>query len=484
MIFNPKPLVAAIALATFSASTVALAEEKKVDHGTLDAQIKLQHVVDAKDNGYDPNSGQAWMLQLKYMSPKITDNLKLGLTAHTVADYFKDADTEVVQGEKRPASGLYKPNNDLVGAPTAQLSEFYLRYADKKTFAYAGRKQFRSPLTNSAESTVPDYHAVLGGTYKLNKQFKAGLAHIGQMSLGTRATNEYGLLGEGTGTAGVTQRTLGTDQLNAAAGDNIEVMKFYDISQIALGVNTDEDTAGLTVANLYYSPTKNLDLELWDYYAHDIYNAVYGEANYYSKFKPTKQRLIISGQALIQNEVGQALAKDTYFGEIDYQMIGVKAEVKNKKWGAFVAANQSTGNSGFYNAFSGDPGFTSSQFSRNEYREDVTAFKVEGRYTVSPKFIVKLSYANYSKSNTTPFFDGAAAAGVVDGQTLPGFTQGVTEAVEAQKNAEEVNIKLIFKPMKKARLILTHAIRTSEYDGSNNLDLTMAHTRLIGLYNF
>ena len=481
MTFKFKPLIAALALASFSATSAVAAEEaKKVDYGSLSGQVKLQHVVDAKDNGYDPNSGQGWMLQLKYLSPKLANNLRFGITAHSVGDIFKVADTEVVPGEKRPASGLYKPNNELFGDIHSQLSEFYLRYSDKKTFAYAGRKQFYSPLTNSAESTVPDYHTVIGGTYKINKKFKAGLAHINKMSLGTRAANEYGLLGEGTGTGGVTQRTLGTSDINNIAGDNIEVMKFYDISQIALGVNTDEDTAGLTVANAYYRHSKNLNFELWDYYAHDIYNALYGEWTYSTKIKPLKKKLVISGQGLMQTEVGQALAQDTYFGEIDYKMLGIKAEIKDRKWGAYIAMNQSFGDSGFFNAFSGDPGFTSSQFSRNEYREDVTAIKVEGRYTVNPKFIVKASYATYSQSRTRPYFD-------VFGQyVVPGVdyqSSGITN-VEAVRDADETNIKLIFKPMKKARLILTHAIRTSEYDGVGGADLTMAHTRLIGIYNF
>lgn len=483
MAFNLKPLVGAIALATFSASAFAAEKEQKVDYGSLSGQVKLQHVVEAKDNGYDPNSGQAWMLKLKYKSPKLNNNFRIGITAHSVGDILKVADPEVVAGEKRPASGLYKPSKDnFEGELYSQLSEFYLQYSDKKLYAYGGRKQFRSPLTNSAESTVPDFHYLLGGTYKINKKVKTGLAHINKMALGTRAANEYGLIGEGTGTGGVTQRTLTNQDVENAINffgtdaDNIEVLKFYDISQVALGVNTDEDTAGLTVANVSYSPTKNLDFELWDYYAHDIYNALYGEAIYYSKFKPTKQRLVISGQALIQNEVGRALAEDTYFGKIDYKLLGVKAEVKNKKWGAFIAANRSFGQSGFFNAFSGDPGYTSSQFSRNEYRENVTAVKVEGRYTVNPKFIVKASYANYSKSNTNPYFD------VNDSQSIPGVQNSV--GAEPQKDSNEIDIKLIFKPLKQARLILTHSIRTSEYDGYNDADLTMAHTRLIGMYNF
>lgn len=474
MAIKTKTIVGAIALSLASGSAMAADKaKKKASTGKLSGQVKLQHVVNAKDNGYDPNSGQGWMLQLKYISPRV-NNFGMGVQFHAVGDIFGVADTDVVAGKKRPASGLYKPDNDLEGQLAAQFSEVYGSYYDKKLYAYVGRKKFSSPLTNSAESTVPDFHQLIGGSYKINKQFRVGLAHINKMSLGTRAANEYGLIGEGTSTGGVTQRTLGLDD------SNIEVMEFYDIADIALGVGTKEDTDGLTVVNASYRVSKKLNFSVWDYYAHDIYNALYGEMTYTTKFKPTKQKLVISGQAMAQNEVGDALAEAT-FGEIDYNLVGLKAELKNKKWGAYVAANKSSGNSGMFNAFSGDPGYTSSQFSRNEYREDVTAYKVEGRYSFSPKFIVKASYANYGKSKTTPFFD---YEGRYVGPGVPGMPETFSPDIKAQKDATETDIKLIWKPMKKARLILTHAIRTSEYDGFNGADLTMAHTRLIGIYNF
>lgn len=472
MTFTFKPVVGAVALALFTSQAVSAEKAApKLSDGKLSGQVKLQHVVNAKDNGYDPNSGQGWMLKLKYVTPKV-NNFSVGIAAHAVGDIFGVADSDVVAGEKRPASGLYKPNKDLEGELATQLSELYLNYYDKKLHAYAGRKKFNSPLTKSAESTVPDFHQVLGGSYKVSKQVRVGLAHINQMSLGTRAANEYGLMGEGTGTAGVSQRTLGTSNMP----ENIEVMKFYDISEVALGIGTEEETAGLTVANASYRASKRLNFSVWDYYAHDIYNAVYAQGSHVTPMKGKK--FIVKGQALIQTDIGDKLAEST-FGEIDYKMVGLKAELKSKKWGAYIALNKSTGNSGLFNAFSGDPGYTSSQFSRNEYREDVTAYKVEGRYTVNPKFIVKASYANYGQSNTQPKFDMSP-----NGYGVPGIPETFDENITAQTDATEVDVKLIWKAMKKTKLVLTHSIRTSEYDGYNGADLTMAHTRLIGMYNF
>jgi long-subunit fatty acid transport protein len=122
------------------------------------------------------------------------------------------------------------------------------------------------------------------------------------------------------------------------------------------------------------------------------------------------------------------------------------------------------------NAWGGDPGFTSSIFSRNEYRENVTAFKIGGRYKITPKLTLKGGYANYGQSDTS------APAKVLK--------VAATGRVAPQTDATELDIALIWKPKKNVMLKLFHANRTSEYEGANSKDLTQAHTRLIGVYKF
>lgn len=178
------------------------------------------------------------------------------------------------------------------------------------------------------------------------------------------------------------------------------------------------------------------------------------------------KKLKLSGQYLNQSAAGDELA-----GDIDFNMYGIKAALGSKKWGAFIAMNQSSGDTGMFNAFSGDPGYTSSQFSRNEYRENVTAYKVGGSYKIAPKWKVMASYANYGQSDTTV-------------PVVPGIDITNGSTVTAQTDATELDLAVMWKPTKKTMIKVTHAQRVSEYDGFNGADLTMGHTRLIAVANF
>ena len=455
-----KPIFNALAL-TLAAGTVSAADKSQNEDGKLTAMVKLQHVVDAKDNGYDPNTGTAQMFKLKYVSPSI-HGAKLGMGFYAVGDLLKNTDLDIDPG--RPASGLYlneAPNE--TPSMTTVLGELYLDYKLGDLNFFGGRMMFKSPLTISAESTVPDFHEAYGVKYKASTSFKLGLSHMTKMSIATRGANEFGLIGEGTGTGGITQSPYGPNQVVRG--------EFFDIATVALGPNAEE-TNGLTMLNAQYKPSKKMDLNAWAYLAHDIYNALYLEGNHVTPLKGKKLKL--SAQYLTQKAAGDKLATGSFDADdIDFNMYGIKAALGSKKWGAFIAMNQSSGDTGMFNAFSGDPGFTSSQFSRNEYRENVTAYKVGGKYKVAPKWTITAGYANYGKSDTIV----AVVPGI-------GQTGGSATGVTAQTDATELDIAVTFKPTKKTMIKVTHAQRTSEYDGFQGADLTMGHTRLIAVAKF
>jgi imipenem/basic amino acid-specific outer membrane pore len=52
--------------------------------------------------------------------------------------------------------------------------------------------------------------------------------------------------------------------------------EFVNMGTYAIG----DSTAGVSVLSATYTGIKGLKLQLWDYYAHDILNALYAEANY------------------------------------------------------------------------------------------------------------------------------------------------------------------------------------------------------------
>ncbi|MEA3404371.1 MAG: hypothetical protein U9R28_01375 [Pseudomonadota bacterium] len=239
MTFQMKPIVGAVALAT---ATATAAETPNDKGGKLTAQVKLQHVVDAKDNGYDPNTGTAEMFTLKYLSSSI-NGAKIGMGFYAVGDLFDNTDLDIDPG--RPASGLYVTGDASV---KAVLGELFVDYSRNDLNVYGGRMMFKSPLTTSIESTLPDFHTVVGANYKATKSFSVGLAQMTQMSIAARGASEFGLIGEGTGTAGIIQSPVALARA-----------EFHDISTVALGEGA-EDTNGLTILNASFKPSKKMNV--------------------------------------------------------------------------------------------------------------------------------------------------------------------------------------------------------------------------------
>ncbi|MFT7005182.1 MAG: hypothetical protein ACJAWW_002555, partial [Sulfurimonas sp.] len=185
---------------------------------------------------------------------------------------------------------------------------------------------------------------------------------------------------------------------------------------------------------------------------------LYAEVEYkYPVMKGTK--LTVSAQYLTQTAVGDELVSDT-FGDVDYNMMGAKVKVGNKKWSAYVAYNKSGDtDTGFFNAWGADPAYTSSMFTRNAYRQDVSAYKIGGHYAIMKGLKLIASYANYGQSKT----------------------KGL--GVFATEDAYEADIILAYKPTKAWTLKVFNAIRNSEY-GTFATETDMNHFRAVASYKF
>lgn len=441
-----RPLVGAIALALVSQP--ALSKNITVDgenKGDLDLMVKAMHVVDGKENGFDPNYGTSTLLKLKYSSPS-WNGIQLGLGGYVVGDLLglNDETLNTAEGEKA-ASGMFA--NDYTSTESI-LGEAYLKYRQDAFSAFAGRMIFNSPMTKSAVSTLPSFHTAFGGNYKFSDSLNVGLAQITEIAPGARTITEFGLIGEKTITAGTTFNTYGTD--NQAT--------FLDVSEVTrIGSTEADNDNGINALSLNYKPTKATNIDVWNFYADNITNTFYVEASQGYKLA-NKSKVKVMAQFLNQTDVGNF---DTTFGrEIDYNLFGVKAVYATKGWKAYAAFNKSSGDTEMLNAWSGDPAYTSSMFSRNAYREDVSAYKIGGMYKITPKWIASASYANYGQSDTP------------------------TGSLTAQNDATEINAVLTWKAAKKTVVKLTHSNRTSEYDDATSGDRTQSHTRLIGVWKF
>ncbi len=413
--------------------------------GKTSGQMKAMHILSDNTNGFAPENGSGYLVTLKYITPEVYKGLKFG------AAFYANGDTGFTKWDdsnNKPAKGMFTTSR---GETKALLGQVYLEYKNKELFIKAGRQILNTPLTKIKWSLMPNFYEAAILKYKATKSLSLSITHINSMAYGSRTITDWGLIGEGTGTAG-------SSQMPVSNGGTFEQAKFHNLGAGA-GV---ERTDGMTAANISYKIAKNLKVSLWDYYAYDIANMIYADVSY--KMPVMKgTALTLQAQYLDQSNIGKDLK-----GDLDFNMYGAKAKIGNKKWSAYLAynsSNNSDSNKGFVNTWGADPAYTSSLFSRNQYRDNVDAYKIGGHYVIKKGLKFMASYANYGKSET--LFKGSKAA---------------------LNDATEIDIILAYKPMKALTLKIFNTIRVSEYDEvvlkGKVKDREMNHFRVIAAYNF
>ncbi|MBK1618991.1 hypothetical protein CKO42_11225 [Lamprobacter modestohalophilus] len=464
--------IAAMGLSVGLGSAGAGAYELKFqgnDYGELKGRIRAMSILTAKDNGWDPSSGNAYSAMLSYKSPS-WNGFNFNTAAYLNGDIFGSTDFDPKVGEERTARGMFL--NDT-GAQKGQLTNVNLTFGNKHLYAFGGRGQIDTPLTTNTYNLVPNSYTALRAGAKPIEGLDISLGQITQMSFGTRAMTDWGFIGEATGTAGVAQ---------APNQSGLGQAEFFNLGQIALGPRA-ENISGLTVASISYAGLPHTKLSLWNYYTQDISNSVYFDVD--AKIPLSKMKLDLGAQYLRQDDVGDgtkgiqggpSIQANFGDGNLDYNLFGLKAGLigPKKKWTAHVMWNQSDGDTAFFNAFGGDPAYTSSIFSRNAYRQDVNAWGLRASYEIIPGLRFMAAYFDYGKSETI------------------GAVPNVTPAAVPTSNADELDLVLTYKPKQVKGLTIRtfYVARTSEYDGfvnpvtGNKADATMSHWRLIATYSF
>jgi len=123
-----------------------------------------------------------------------------------------------------------------------------------------------------------------------------------------------------------------------------------------------------------YKGIDNLSLQAWDYYAHDILNAIYLQADY--KLSSIK----LSAQYINESDVGSALA-----GSVDSNYWAVKAGTSFGDLSGYVAYSQTGESSGSMNGgiitpWGGMPAFTQGMVTRHQFFADTDTWKVAATY--------------------------------------------------------------------------------------------------------
>jgi hypothetical protein len=439
------------------------------NYGTLNARLRAMSILTAKDNGWDPSSGNSYSLKAGYKSPS-WNGFRFNAAAYLNGDLFGSTDFDPKVREERTARGMFLTDD---GAQKGQLTNANVTYKGKRLYGFLGRGQVDSPLTKNTYNLVPNAYTALILGAKPVEGLDISLGQITQMSFGTRAMTDWGFIGEGTGTGGASQ------QPNQ---QGLGQARFFNLGEIALGPDADK-SAGLTIAGIRYSGLPHTKLGLWNFYAQDIANSVYFDVD--AKIPLNTMKLDLGAQYLRQDDLGNgtegikgipAIQANFGSGELDYNLFGLKAGLigPKKKWTAHLMWNQSDGDTAFLNAFGGDPAYTSAIFSRNAYRQDVNAWGGRVSYAIMPGLRFVAAYFDYGQSETI------------------GAVPTVTPAAAPTSDATELDLVLVWKPKQVKGLTLKtfYVNRTSEYDDFVNpstgikADASMSHWRLIATYSF
>lgn len=263
---------------------------------------------------------------------------------------------------------------------------------------------------------------------------KITLAHLINMAYGSRAPVEFGLIGEKTFTAGVTQPALDTRGEFINAGT--QVLELLD---------PNATTAGITAFSATNTSLPNTTVRLWDFYGHDIINMFYLDAQYTDKSMPWS----VAAQYLRIDPVGENLASG-WLDDGNAYMLGLKGTYKYKKALLYLAYNHS-GDAKILNPWGGDPAYTSAFFSKNAYRANVDAFKFGVNYAFKPNLKFLTSYAFYGKSTTLGTFPAINLPDTPDALAL------------GQNDAIETSFLVSYNPIKELNILTGVIYKTSEY---------------------
>lgn len=295
--------VAALATSSFAASDLAGAFKE----GKASGQIRAMYVYnDFKndDHGGPDTKGIALGGKLGFETAPV-----YGISAGAVLYTSQD------MGLKNPAStGRQDPYTyDENGNSYSLLGQAYLQGQFGKTTVKVGRQQLDTPLAGSDDIRM------------IPNLFEAALV------INTNVPDTT-LIG------GYVARMAGLDSVS----DKSARTQFQSMSRAALGAlvdNTDTTAQGghavtaiqdkgVAVAAIINNSVKDLTLQVWDYYAYDVLNAIYAQADY--KLGLGKDMALnLSAQYEHLNDMGKT--KDvlrSIDAKVGYDVYGVKASLE------------------------------------------------------------------------------------------------------------------------------------------------------------
>ena len=304
------------------------------------------------------------------------------------------------------------------------LGEAYAQYVYGNSTLKFGRQKLDTPMAGSDDARMlPNLFEAYVLINKDIPNTTLIAAHVTKFAQGT-----FGRVYSG-GILAATSGYSATDS-KGQAGD------FVNMGDYAIGKHTD----GVTVASATYAPNKNVKAQVWDYYAHDILNVVYGQVDTsWTCLLTDKVHPFFSAQLIKENNVGDkllsAIGGD---GKIDSMYWSAKFGAKVENFTAYVAYSETTKNSAtdasYANAiitpWGGMPAFTQGMVTRHQFLAGTKATKVAATYNFKDMGANVSATAYYASFD----MDANSGYGIARTATEPGFD--IIYNPEAVKNLQ------------------------------------------------
>jgi imipenem/basic amino acid-specific outer membrane pore len=264
------------------------------------------------------------------------------------------------------------PNTTLLsndGSSYSILGEAYLQYKRGNTVFKGGRQKLDTPFAGSDDARmVPNLFEayVLSNTDIANTTLIA--AHVTRMAPGS-FSNAYngGIVGATGGYTAVAGNTA------AYQGD------FTDMGSWAIG----ENTAGVTALAAIYG-NDYIKVQAWDYYAHDILNAFYGQVDaHWNCLLSDAVKPFAAVQFIKENGVGDYVTQDVdsmyWAAKFGASVAGFKAYVAYSQQSKADNADEILNNATL-SPWGGMPAFTQGMVTRHMFLAGTAATKVAATY--------------------------------------------------------------------------------------------------------
>ena len=331
--------------------------------------------------------------------------LSFGTAFYTTNGFLND--TPKTDYIKVDPTLLGKDNNSY-----AMLGEAYLQFKYSNTTFKGGRQKLDTPLAGSDDARMlPNLFEayVLTNTDIENTTLVA--AHVTKFAQGT-----FGRVYDGS--ANNANAILSATSGYSAVDTRNRVGDFVNMGEYAIGTATN----GVTAAAAIYKMNDNFTVQLWDYYTHDILNAIYGQVDLKWKcLLSDNVHPFFSAQLIDEDEVGKKL-----LGQINGTYVAGKFGASVENFTAYVAYSQASkndaaditgaGNIGQKNAiitpWGGMPAYTQGMVTRHQFLAGTKASKIAASYNWKAfgpdlKTVVYYSSYNMDKNNGYTYADAS-----------------------------------------------------------------------------